>query len=45
MYRLQRNLTVDFRFSDKLLMQIRENKGPSIGPCGTPALTSAQEDA
>ena len=36
-----KGLTVDFRFSDKSLMWIRKNKGPSIDPCGTPALTSA----
>ena len=38
-------LTVDFRFLDKSLMQIRKNKGPSIDPCGTPAFTPVQEDA
>ena len=26
---------------DKLLMKIKNNKGPGIGPCGTPALTAA----
>ena len=45
MYHLQKSLTVDFRFSDKSLMQIRKNKGPSIDLCGTPALTSVQEGA
>ena len=40
-----KSLTVDFTLSDKTLMYLRENKEPSIDPCGTPALTSVQEDA
>ena len=38
------NLGFDAKFSDKSLIQIKNNRGPRIEPWGTPASTLAHEE-
>ena len=39
-----KSLQFEERSFDKSFMPIRNNKGPKIEPCGTPAVTSSQDE-